>query len=81
MATYTIESNVPVPTNSVGRTASTYPIAAMQVGDSFAFPKKSRSNVVAALGRFRKANPDNKAMFITRTVDAEAGTCRIWRTA
>jgi len=71
MAEFKIEKNIPFP-----RSGSMYPIAEMEVGDSFLVEDiDKRSSVVTTICRFRKEQPDRK--FTTRKVE---DGYRCWRT-
>ena len=68
-----IEKNVPLPTTRVKRWK--YPLAEMEIGDSFFLPNKKTQDVSSAIGR--------RAKLLGRefTSRAENNGVRIWRTA
>lgn len=82
--TFTVESGIEMPKRARGRTPTKFPIADMQVGDSFLIPcdtqdKKALTNwrrkfLVAKTAFLKQFEGD----FKTATVD---GGIRVWRTA
>lgn len=75
---FEIEKEVPVTSKGIGSGRKLkYPFDKMEIGDSFAFPIKIRSSVIAASCMWGKKNGNVK--FVSRKIDSE--TCRIWRTA
>lgn len=82
--TFTVESGIEMPKRARGRTPTNFPIADMQVGQSFLIPcdtqdKKALTNwrrkfLVAKTAFLKKFEGE----FKTATVD---GGIRVWRTA
>ena len=72
MQQFQIEKGVPIP--GAGRSAAKYPLAEMEVGDSF-FTDVERDRIYTAVSYFGYRN--NKK-FSVRKVD---GGFRVWRTA
>ena len=73
---YQIEPNIPLPLQATtGQRASKYPLAEMELGDSFLFPahqlKSVRSTCSSWLARWR---PE----FGVRVADQGDGTARLW---
>lgn len=79
-----IEHNIPMPGHSLQSRSSIYPLAAMEVGDSFFVPAnetKKPGALQASLGGKARAwalRNRNGHKFATRQVD---GGVRVWRTA
>lgn len=71
---FTIEKNVPLPRKC--QRAIKYPLADMEVGDSFVVPLSERQRVTNTAHMFAKRNGGK---FASRKIDAE--TARIWRVA
>lgn len=76
---YEIEKGIPCPpnsagTNNLGRTK--YPFAEMSIGDSFAYPQKTKHNTVGVT--VCRAAKKLGFKFVTRKVD---GIIRVWRVA
>lgn len=81
---FKIDSHIPIPADvSTGR-RSTYPLADMNVGDSFLVPfngdtaKKVTQRLHSAVSQFQRRNTDSDRRF---TVRAEATGVRVWRIA
>jgi uncharacterized protein (DUF2249 family) len=76
--TFTIETEVPIPTRRGGRPAGTkYPLEQMDVGHSFLVTSDVKpATVRSAIGNFCKDKPEYK--FTMRAVD---GGVRVWRVA
>lgn len=76
--TFTIESGIPIPKRAAGRSGSKYPLAHLDVGDSFLVPEPVKAATLrSAVGAFIKRNPD----FGKFAVRAEShGGHRVWRT-
>ena len=74
---FTIETNVPVPSRKGGRSGSKYPFAQMDVGHSFLVGSDVKVGTIrSAVGAFTKDNKDFK--FMVRTVPEGI---RVWRVA
>ncbi len=75
--TFTIETNIPVPSRKGGRSGSKYPFAQMDVGHSFLVGSDVKATTIrSAVGAFTKDNKDFK--FVVRAVPEGI---RVWRVA
>jgi hypothetical protein len=67
---FTIESGIPMPKRTAGRSGSKYPFADMEVGDSFAIPGDVKAATIrSAVGAFTKRNPDAGKFAVRGTGD------------
>ena len=74
---YTIESGIPMPKRTAGRSGSKYPFADMEVGESFAVPGDVKAATIrSAVGAFAKRNPEVGKFAVRGTDDG----LRVWRT-
>lgn len=73
MTKYTIEKNIPIPTEA-GATRASYPFHQMEVGDSFTAPVSERARINNAICGHKKRHG---AVFSVRTLGD--GTVRVWR--
>lgn len=72
-----VDSNVPLPGESAKRGPEPkYPLAGMEIGDSFLFPKGQRGSVQT---RASQVSKQTGYKFTVRVVDKD--NCRIWRKA
>lgn len=82
--TFTVEAGVPIPKRTRGRAPTAFPMADMDVGDSFLIPcdtkdKKALTNWRRKFLMAKKVFLESyEASFQTATVD---GGVRVWRTA
>lgn len=67
---YVIEKGVPL--------REAYPLATMQPGDSFAVPRRESMRLTTAVGKYKKANPEQQ--WVTRSADGGRAR-RVWRLA
>ena len=81
---FSIEKGIPVPENARTGRRSAYPLADMQVGDSFSVPfgsddpKKVTQRVHSAVSQFRRRMTDSQWQFVVRE---ETNGVRVWRIA
>lgn len=71
-----IEKGIPMPDNSFRKKKSAWPLAAMDVGDSFAFDSSRLPALRAAITYEKRKHPEKK--FTARSLPTES---RCWRTA
>jgi hypothetical protein len=81
---YAIDFDVPLPERRSGRPSYVYPLADMQVGDSFFVPRGFTANKVIAArvqracSGFRKSHPDVK-FTVAQVTEGDAEGVRAWR--
>lgn len=77
--TFTIESNIPVPKRTAGRTGSKYPFSALDEGESFLVAHGDEEvkigTIRSAIGAYMKRTPD-AGKFAVRAVE---GGVRVWK--
>jgi hypothetical protein len=73
---YQIEPNIPVPSRAASRPrASKYPLAEMELGDSFQFPAEQLQSVrITCSNWLSRWRPE----YGVRVVDQGDGTARLW---
>ena len=74
---YNIEKNIPLPSTAL-KTSHTFPLADMEINDSFLAPKMKRSAIQAAIKKYQDANEGTR--FTTR-MNKDETEIRTWRVA
>ena len=77
---FVIESDIPVPKRTAGRTGSKYPFSALNEGESFLIPhgyeEVKIGTIRSAIGAYMKRAGEDAGKFAVRAVD---GGVRVWR--
>lgn len=79
MSTFVLETGVPIPKRTAGRSGTKYPFAQMEVGDSFLVDTGVKAATIrSAVGAYLKRSAPEGVKFAVRGTDEGL---RVWRTA